>query len=156
MRKLRDVFYVYNYPEKNHDIKGFFDNISHEWMIKFLEHDIDDRRFIDIIKKFLEAGIMENGKFIEKDKGSPQGNGASPILANIYLHYVLDMWFNNYFKKTCKGDCYLIRYADDYVACFQYEEEAKRYLEEMKIRFMKFNLELALDKTNILEFGRYA
>lgn len=138
------------------DIKGFFDNINHQWMIKFLEHDIADRRFIDVIKKFLEAGIMEDGKFIEKDKGSPQGNGASPILANIYLHYVLDMWFNEYFKKQCNGECYLVRYADDYVACFQYESEAKRYLEEMKIRFMKFSLELALEKTKILEFGRFA
>lgn len=138
------------------DIKGFFDNINHDWMIKFLEHDISDRKFIDIIKKFLKAGIMENGKFIESDKGSPQGNGASPILANIYLHYVLDMWFNEYFKKSCKGEAYLIRYADDYVACFEYQEEAERYLREMKVRFMKFNLELALEKTKILEFGRFS
>ena len=96
------------------DIKGFFDNVNHEWMIKFLEHDIEDKNFIRYIKRFLRSGIMEEGKFIESDKGTPQGGLISPILANVYLHYVLDLWF----EKVIKKECYyasMVRYADDFV-----------------------------------------
>ena len=138
------------------DIKGFFDNVNHEWMIKFLEHDIADKRFIEIINKFLKAGIMENGKYIDSEKGTPQGNGASPILANIYLHYVLDNWFDVMVKRKYKGETYLVRYCDDFVCCFQHKWEAEKFYKELIERFNKFGLELALEKTKILEFGRFA
>ncbi|MBK5254372.1 MAG: group II intron reverse transcriptase/maturase, partial [Peptostreptococcaceae bacterium] len=138
------------------DIKGFFDNVDHDWLIKFLEHDIADKRFIEIIKKFLKAGIMEDGKYLESDKGTPQGNGASPILANVYLHYVLDYWFDVKIKRQCKGEAYLIRYCDDFVCCFQNKWEAEEFYQRLIERFKKFGLELALEKTKILEFGRFA
>ncbi|WP_315079829.1 reverse transcriptase domain-containing protein [uncultured Clostridium sp.] len=138
------------------DIKGFFDNVNHQWMIKFLEHDIADKRFIEIINKFLKAGIMENGKYIDSEKGTPQGNGALPVLANIYLHYVLDNWFDVMVKRKYKGETYLVRYCDDFVCCFQYKWEAEKFYKELIERFKKFGLELALEKTKILEFGRFA
>jgi len=138
------------------DIKGYFDNVDHEWMIKFLEHDIADKKFIEIIKKFLKAGIMEDGKYLDSEKGTPQGNGASPILANIYLHYVLDTWFEVKVKRQIKGESYLIRYCDDFVCCFQNKWEAEAFYQNLIERFAKFGLELALDKTKILEFGRFA
>jgi group II intron reverse transcriptase/maturase len=138
------------------DIKSFFDNVDHDWMIKFLEHDIADKRFIEIIKKFLKAGVMEGGKYISTEKGTPQGNGASPLLANIYLHYVLDIWFDFKVKRKCKGDANLVRYCDDFVCCFQYEWEANKFYHDLIERFAKFGLELALDKTKTIEFGRFA
>lgn len=138
------------------DIKGFFDNVDHDWLIKFLEHDIADKKFIEIIKKILKAGIMEDGKYLESDKGTPQGNGASPILANVYLHYVLDYWFDVKIKRQCKGEAYLIRYCDDFVCCFQNKWEAKGFYQKLIVRFKEFGLELALEKTKILEFGRFA
>ena len=138
------------------DIKGFFNNVNHEWMIKFLEHNIADKRFIEIISKFLKAGIMENGKYLNSEKGTPQGNGASPVFANIYLHYVLDNWFDVMIKRKYKGEAYLVRYCDDFVCCFQNEWEAEKFYNELIERFKKFGLELALEKTKILEFGRFA
>ncbi|WP_063554139.1 group II intron reverse transcriptase/maturase, partial [Clostridium ljungdahlii] len=138
------------------DIKGFFNNVDHEWLIKFLEHDIADKKFIEIIKKFLKAGIMEKGKYLDSERGTPQGNGASPVLANIYLHYVLDYWFDVKIKRKCKGEAYLIRYCDDFVCCFQNKWEAERFYQKLIERFGKFGLELALDKTKILEFGKFA
>lgn len=138
------------------DIKGFFDNVNHEWVIKFIEHNIADKKFIEIISKFLNAGIMENGKYLNSEKGTPQGNGASPLLANIYLHYVLDNWFDVMIKRKYKGEAYLVRYCDDFVCCFQYEWEAEKFYSELIERFKKFGLELALEKTKILEFGRFA
>jgi RNA-directed DNA polymerase len=138
------------------DIRSFFDRLSHEWLIKFLEHDIADRKFIDIIRKFLKAGIMEGKEWRESLEGSPQGNAASPILANVYLHYVLDTWFEAGVKKCCKGEAWLIRYADDFTCCFQYWDDAKRFLCSLRARFEKFGLELAEEKTRILQFGRYA
>lgn len=138
------------------DIKGFFDNVSHEWMMKFLEHDIADKKFLDIIEKFMKAGIMEKGKYLNSERGTPQGNGASPILANIYLHYVLDLWFERVVKRKLEGQCYLIRYCDDFVCCFQTKREAERFYRVLQKRFKKFELELAMEKTKILEFGRFA
>lgn len=138
------------------DIKSFFDKVDHDWMIKFLEHDIADKKFIEIIKKFLKAGVMEDGKYMSTEEGTPQGNGASPLLANIYLHYVLDMWFDVKVKRKCKGDAHLVRYCDDFVCCFQYEWEAKKFYHDLIERFAKFGLELALDKTKTIEFGRFA
>ena len=138
------------------DIKGFFDNVDHDWLIKFLEHDIADKKFIEIIKKFLKAGIMEDGNFLESERGTPQGNGASPILANIYLHYVLDYWFDVKVKRKCNGEAYLVRDCDDFVCCFQNKWEAEEFYQKLIERFKKFGLELALEKTKILEFGRFA
>ncbi len=157
---VREVIEMVQYRSTNYvveaDIKGFFDNVDHEWLIKFLEHDIADKRFIEIINKFLKAGIMEDGKYLDSERGTPQGNGASPILANIYLHYVLDSWFNVVVKRKSQGQAYLIRYCDDFVCCFQYKSEAEAFYKSLIERFKKFGLELALDKTKILEFGRYA
>lgn len=138
------------------DIRSFFDSMDHEWLIKFLEHDIADKRFIEIIRRMLKAGILENGKFLEHEAGSPQGNGSSPVLANVYLHYVLDMWFEIRMKKQFRGEAYLIRYADDFIGMFQYKADAELFYAQMRERFMKYGLELAEEKTRILEFGRFA
>ncbi len=138
------------------DIRGFFDNVDHDWLMKMLRHDIADKRFLEIIEKFLKSGLMENGKYYDSEGGTPQGNGASPILANIYLHYVLDNWFDVIVKRQCRGECYLIRYADDFICCFQNGYEAKVFRERLKERFAKYGLELAEEKTKILEFGRFA
>ena len=136
------------------DIKGFFDNIDHDIMIMFLKEKIADKNFLRYIRRFLKAGIMEDYKYYESDKGTPQGGLISPILANVYLHYVLDNWFN-VIKKEFKGEMYLIRYADDFVVMFQYEDEARRFYKKLVERTRKFKLELAEDKTRILPFGRY-
>ena len=136
------------------DIKGFFDNIDHDIMMMFLEHEIADKNFLRYIRRFLQAGIFEDYKYYESDKGTPQGGLISPILANVYLHYVLDNWFN-VIKKELKGEVYLIRYADDFVVMFQYEETAKQFYKMLIERMRKFKLELAEDKTRILPFGRF-
>ena len=136
------------------DIKGFFDNVNHEWLIKFLEHDIQDKNFIRYIVRFLKSGIIEDLKYYESDKGTPQGGIISPILANVYLHYVLDTWFY-VIKKKFKGEMYLIRYADDFVVLFQYENEANLFYKLLVERLAKFGLEIATDKTRILPFGRF-
>ena len=157
---VREIIEDVQYHKVNYiveaDIKGFFDNVDHNWMIKFLEHDIADKKFIEIIRKFLKAGIMEDGKFLDSEKGTPQGNGASPVLANIYLHYVLDNWFDVKVKRQCKGEAYLIRYCDDFVCCFQNKWEAEEFYQNLIERFAKFGLELSMEKTKILEFGRFA
>jgi group II intron reverse transcriptase/maturase len=137
------------------DIKGFFDNVNHNILIEFLEHDINDKIFIRYIKRFLISGYMENMKYYESDKGTPQGGLISPILANVYLHYVLDLWFEKAIKSRLKGEAYLVRYADDFIIMCQYEEDAKRIFKVLPKRFNKFGLELAEDKTKILLFGRY-
>lgn len=139
------------------DIRSFFDTLNHEWLIKFLEHDIADRKFIGIIGRLLKAGVMEEGKYYDSEKGTPQGGGASAILANIYLHYVLDLWFEVTARKGYyKGEAYLTRYADDYVACFQYKEDAIKFYNAHEERMKNFGLSLAPEKTRILEFGRFA
>ena len=138
------------------DIKGFFDNVNHEWMIKFLEHRIADKRFIELISKFLKAGTMEEGIYFDTEKGQPQGGIISPILSNIYLHYVLDLWFEKFIKVKSKGECYLVRYADDFICLFQYENEAKEFLEVLNERMNQFGLELSKEKTKMIEFGRFS
>jgi group II intron reverse transcriptase/maturase len=138
------------------DIKGFFDNVDHEWLMKFLEHDIEDKNFLRYVKRFLKAGIMEDGKYYDVDKGVPQGGLISPILANVYLHYVIDMWFEKTVTRWSKGRAEMIRYADDVVFCFEEEEDAKRFYEKLKERLMKFNLELSEEKSKIIKFGRNA
>ena len=138
------------------DIRGFFDNVNHDWLIKFLEHDIEDRNFIRYVKRFLKSGAMEEGKFLESDKGTPQGGLISPILANVYLHYVLDLWFEKKISREFEGEAHMVRFADDFVCCFQYEGEARRFFRMLKERFSKFGLELAEEKSKIIRFGRYA
>lgn len=138
------------------DIKGFFDNIDHEWLIKFLEYRINDRVYIRYIKRFLKSGILEQGKLLKSEKGTPQGGIISPVLGNIYLHFVLDDWFEKIVEKQTKGYAGMVRYADDCVICFEYKEEAEKYLRSVKKRLEKFGLELSEEKTKIIEFGRYA
>lgn len=138
------------------DIKGFFDNVDHEWLMRFLEHDIADKNFLRYIKRFLKAGIMEDMKYHESDRGTPQGGLISPVCANVYLHYVLDMWFDKVVKKQCKGEAHIVRYADDFICMFQYENEANAFYKALDARLKKFNLELAKDKSKIIRFGRFA
>jgi RNA-directed DNA polymerase len=138
------------------DIKGFFDNVDQEQLMTFLGHRIADKRILRYIKRFLKAGIQEDGKHRSSDKGTPQGGVISPVLANIYLHYVLDLWFEKRFKQQCRGYARLIRYADDFVVCFEYEADAKRFRTEMEERLMQFHLEIAPEKTKRIEFGEFA
>lgn len=138
------------------DIKGFFDNVSHEWMMKFLEHKIVDRNLLGIIARFLKGGYMEEGKYYKTDVGTPQGGIISPILANVYLHYVLDLWFEKVIRKSWVGQAYMVRYADDFVCCFQSETEANNFYRDLIVRLKKFNLEISEDKTKIIPFGKYA
>jgi len=138
------------------DIKGFFDNVDHEWMMKFLEHEIADKNLLRYIKRFLKAGIMEAEQFTETDSGVPQGGLCSPVMANVYLHYVLDMWFAVKAKKSSRGMAEMVRYADDFVCCFQYEDDARNFYEALKERLAKFGLELSEDKSQIIRFGRFS
>ena len=137
------------------DIKGFFDNVDHDWLIKFLEHDIQDKNFLRYVKRFLIAGIMEGSELKDSDRGTPQGGLISPVLANVYLHYVLDLWFEKAIKPKLRGEAYYVRYADDFLILLQYENEAKEVLEVLKRRLGKFSLEVAEDKTRILPIGRF-
>lgn len=137
------------------DIKGFFDNLNHDWMIKMLEKRIDDSAFLWLIKKWLKAGVMEeDGQVIHPTTGSPQGGIVSPILSNIYLHYVLDLWFHRVVRTQCKGEACLIRYADDFVSAFEKEEEAERFHWMLGERLKKFGLELSAEKTRVIPFNR--
>jgi group II intron reverse transcriptase/maturase len=138
------------------DIKGFFDNVDHKWMMEFLKLRIADPNLLRIIGRFLKGGYMEEGKKYTTDNGTPQGGVISPVLANVYLHYALDLWFEKKVKKQCKGQAYIVRYADDFVCCFQYQSEAREFFQSLKCRLKKFNLEIAEDKTKIIPFGRFA
>jgi group II intron reverse transcriptase/maturase len=138
------------------DICGFFDAIDHEWMQRFLEHRIADRRVLRQARNWLKAGVLEDGKKTIGETGTPQGGNVSPLLANIYLHYVLDLWAHRWRKRHAKGDVIIVRYADDFVVGFQYRAEAESFLGELKKRLRKFSLELHPTKTRLLEFGRYA
>ena len=138
------------------DIRGFFDAISHEWLVRFIEHRIADRRVVRLIQKWLNAGVLEDGKRIRMEEGTPQGGSASPLLANIYLHHAFDLWAQAWRLKRAHGDVIVVRYADDIVVGFQSEAEAKRFLAELTERFRKFSLELHPDKTRLLEFGPFA
>jgi group II intron reverse transcriptase/maturase len=135
------------------DIKGFFDNVDHDWLMKFLEHDIEDKNFLRYVKRFLKAGIMEEGEYHATESGVPQGGSISPVLANVYLHYAVDMWFAKAIKPKCRGKAAMIRYADDIVFCFEHEEEAKEFYKALKERLAKFNLELSEEKSKIIKFG---
>jgi RNA-directed DNA polymerase len=138
------------------DIRGFFDNMSHEWTIKFIEHRMADRRILRLIQKWLKAGVSEDGQWSETKQGTPQGAVVSPLLANVYLHYVFDLWADAWRRKVATGDVIIVRYADDLVMGFQHRAEAVRFLEEFKERLAKFGLELHPEKTRLIEFGRYA
>ena len=138
------------------DIRGFFDTISHEWMLRFVQHRVADRRILRLIQKWLKAGVMEEGTWSETEMGTPQGAVISPLLANIYLHYVFDLWVDLWRKRQAYGDVIVVRYADDTVLGFQYQPEADRFLEDLRERLAKFGLELHPDKTRRIEFGRFA
>src|ERR1700724_289743 len=138
------------------DIRGFFDNLSHAWTIKFIEHRVADRRILRLIRKWLKAGVSEDGQWSETKLGTPQGAVASPLIANVYLHYLFDLWADVWRKKVAKGDVIIVRYADDLVMGFQHRTEAERFLQEFRERLAKFGLELHPDKTRLIEFGRFA
>ena len=138
------------------DIRGFFDNMSHEWTIKFVEHRVADRRILRLIQKWLKAGVSEDGQWSETNVGTPQGAVASPLLANIYLHYVFDLWVEAWRKKVATGTVVVVRYADDLVLGFENRADADRFLAEFRERVAKFGLELHANKTRLIEFGRYA
>jgi RNA-directed DNA polymerase len=135
------------------DIKGFFNHVSHQHLLRFLRHRIGDERMIRILRRFLKAGVMADGVFSATEEGTPQGGLVSPVLANIYLHYVLDWWFEGRVTKACRGKAYLIRYADDFVACFQEEADARQFVRELAERLAAFGLETEPTKTAILKFG---
>ena len=138
------------------DIRAYFDTISHEWLVKFIEHRIGDQRIIGLIQKWLRAGVLEDGSWTLSEEGTPQGNLISPVLANIYLHYAFDQWAHQWRKRKARGDMIIVRFADDFVVCFEHRAEAERFKEELTERLKKFNLELQGDKTRLIEFGRYA
>jgi len=138
------------------DIRGFFDTLDHEWLIKFIEHRIGDQRIIRLIRKWLNAGVLEDGKRVRAGVGTVQGGSISPLLGNIYLHYVLDLWVQQWRKKHARGDVIIVRYADDFIVGFSHQADGERFLAELRDRFAKFGLELHPDKTRLFEFGRNA
>jgi group II intron reverse transcriptase/maturase len=138
------------------DIKGFFDHVNHQWMIRFLREKIGDERVIRLIIRMLKSGVMENGLTQATEQGTPQGSILSPLLSNIYLHYVLDLWFSRKVRKQSRGEAYYFRYADDFLACFQYGEDAGQFRHRLGDRLEGFALSLAEEKTHCIEFGRFA
>ena len=138
------------------DIQRFFDTVSHQWLVRFLEHRIGDRRIIRLIQKWLSAGVLEEGERLDTLEGTPQGSVISPFLANVYLHYIHDVWVQAWRKRHASGDTIIVRYADDSVAGFQYRSEAVQFLEDLKKRLSKFGLVLHPEKTRLIEFGRFA
>jgi RNA-directed DNA polymerase len=138
------------------DIRSFFDKLQHSWLVQFVEHRIGDRRVVRLIQKWLKAGVLEQGQWSETKEGSPQGAVISPVLANLYLHYVLDLWVEAWRKKQARGDVIIVRYADDAVLGFERREDAEQFLEQLRERLAKFGLELHPEKTRLIEFGRFA
>lgn len=138
------------------DIRAFFDSVSWEWLIRFLEHRIADRRLLRLIGKWLKAGVLEDGRLLTVERGTPQGAVISPALANIYLHYVYDLWVHQWRRRQADGDVIIVRYADDTVVGFQRRSDAERFLDELRQRLQGFGLELHPQKTRIIEFGRFA
>jgi RNA-directed DNA polymerase len=138
------------------DVRSFFDSVSQEWLVRFLEHRIGDKRIIRLVRKWLKAGVLEDGEWSVSETGTPQGAVASPLLANVYLHYVFDLWAERWRRREAKGNVIILRYADDIVMGFQHEDDARRFWEAMRVRFEQFSLALHPDKTRLLEFGRHA
>jgi group II intron reverse transcriptase/maturase len=138
------------------DVKEFFTNLDHDWLTRFLEHRIADKRVLRLIRKWLNAGVIEDGEWSTSEEGAPQGASASPLLANVYLHYVLDRWVRQWRKRHAHGDVIIVRFADDFVAGFEHKSDAEQFLIDLRERFTKFALELHPDKTRLIEFGRNA
>ena len=138
------------------DIRGYFDAIDHDWLMKFIEHRIADKRVLRHIKKWLNAGVLEEGAKIDVEEGVPQGGSVSPLLANVYLHYIFDLWAHQWRQKHATGDIVIVRFCDDFVVGFEHQQEAEQFKQALIERFEKFNLELHADKTRLIEFGRFA
>lgn len=138
------------------DLKNFFGSVSHEHMMRFIEHRIGDSNLLRLIRRFLKAGVMDEGVFNVSDQVTPQGNLVSPVLSNIYLHYTLDEWFERRFARQCRGKAYLVRFADDFVACFEFEADARAFEPALKERLQNFGLEIEPTKTALLRFGDLA
>jgi group II intron reverse transcriptase/maturase len=138
------------------DIKGFFNHLDHQWLLRMLAERIGDPVILRLIRKWLKAGVLVDGSLLSSQEGSPQGGPISPILANIYLHYALDLWFERRFRKNCSGQAYLVRFADDFVACFEWRNDAMNFATSVAARVANFGLELAPEKTQLLTFGRWA
>lgn len=157
---LRDVYQHLSRGKINYivdaDVKGFFDHIDHKWMMRFLEWHIKDPNILWLIRKYLKAGVMVDGTFEDTEEGTIQGGNISPTLANVYMHNVLTLWFKLVVRKEARGDCFLVNYADDFVAGFQYKSDAENYYSALQVRMAKFNLELEESKSRLIEFGRYA
>jgi RNA-directed DNA polymerase len=138
------------------DISSFFDGLDHEWLVKFIEHRVADQRVVRLIRKWLNAGVLEEGQWSCSEEGTPQGGSASPLLANIYLHYVFDLWVQHWRRTKAKGDVMVVRWADDFVVGFQHQSDAERFHQELAARFAKFKLKLHPEKTRVIEFGFHA
>src|SRR5262245_20564262 len=138
------------------DIRSYFTRIDHQWLRRMVAHRIADPIILRLVAKWLQAGALRDGVFIAAEEGTPQGGPISPVLSNIYLHFTLDLWFEKKFKPQCRGEAYLVRFADDFVGCFQFQEDAQNFQRQLRERFALFNLELAEDKTRLLLFGRFA
>jgi group II intron reverse transcriptase/maturase len=138
------------------DIRGFYDAIDHDWMLRFLEHRIADRRVLRLIQRWLRAGVIEQGEWSQTTQGAAQGASVSPLLANVYLHYVFDLWAERWRRRHASGDVIIVRFADDYIVGFEHEQDARRFQEDLRRRLAEFNLELAAEKTRLIQFGRNA
>ena len=138
------------------DIRSYFTRIDHQWLRRMVAHRIADPIILRLISKWLKAGALRDGVFIAAEEGTPQGGPISPVLSNVYLHFTLDLWFEKKFKSQCRGEAYLVRFADDFVGCFQFQNDAQNFQRQLRERFARFNLELAEDKTRLLLFGRFA
>ena len=138
------------------DIKSFFDTLQHSWLVKFVEHRVADRRIVRLIQKWVRAGVLDDGRRVRSEVGTVQGGSISPLLANIYLHYVFDLWIRQWRKKQARGQIIVVRYADDFVVGFEHRYEAEQFLVDLKQRFSQFGLELHPEKTRLIEFGRFA
>ena len=138
------------------DVRDFYGSLDHGWLRRFVEHRIGDKRVLRLIQKWLDAGVIEEGSWTESEVGTPQGATASPLLANVYLHYVFDQWAEQWRRRKARGDMVIVRYADDFIVGFQHREDAERFQEELRERFAEFGLELQTEKTRLIEFGRFA
>jgi RNA-directed DNA polymerase len=138
------------------DIRSYFDRVNHDWLRRMLRERVSDPVILRLIDKWLRAGVLKDGLFAKSEDGVPQGGPISPILANIYVHYVLDLWFERKFRPSCQGQAHPVRYADDFVVCFQYQRDARTFMQAVRQRLGKFQLEVAPDKTRRIVFGRFA